>query len=275
MILSYEEFNSYFEKRILDGDDFYDSLLMGVINNPTRYCGLFRLSNARTKLIQNVTQSHEIKFGDIIEEITTEYLKRLGYRNFNKNLGKDENGDELNVDQYFTDNSKVYVVEMKVRDDHDSTKKRGQYMNFHKKVDLVRKKHPSEFVVGAMWFVDDGLVKNKKYYQGEMDVENFSSSELHLYYGSEFFNSLKGGREAWAELIGHLTRYRIANMNHDIEIPDFGTSDAILKALLRLDDKSWKKLMSNDPKYDLLRKELFGNGDNLKEAGRRRGLSRY
>lgn len=272
MIMSYKEYCSFLEKRILSGDDFYLSLLKNVIDNPTRYCGLFRLSNARTKLIQNVTQSQEIKFGDIMEDVTTEYLSRLGYKNFDKNLGKDENGDELNVDQYFTDGSKVYVVEMKIRDDHDSTKKRGQYSNFHKKVNLIRKKHPGKHIVGAMWFVDDGLVKNKNYYKGEMDMETFSSCELHLYYGSEFFDSLKDGSAAWAELIEILTKYRIQNMSKDIEIPDFGSSEVILKALIKLDSKSWKKLMSNDSKYDLLRKELFSNGKNLEEAKKRRGI---
>lgn len=134
MIISYEEFCELLSKHIQSGDEFYLNLLKNVIDNPSRYCGLFRLSNAKSKLIQNVTQSKEIKFGDIVEELATEYIERLGYKTFNKNLGADEKGDFLNVDQYFTDGTNIYIVEMKIRDDHDSTKKRGQYSNFQKRL---------------------------------------------------------------------------------------------------------------------------------------------
>ena len=65
MLISYEQFQEILTKSIKDGDDFYLSLLETIIKEPTRYCGLFRLSNAKTKLIQNVMQSREIKFGDI------------------------------------------------------------------------------------------------------------------------------------------------------------------------------------------------------------------
>lgn len=49
--------------------------MVTVVKNPNRYTGIFRLSNAKTKLIQNVTQSREIKFGDFMEEICAYLLK--------------------------------------------------------------------------------------------------------------------------------------------------------------------------------------------------------
>lgn len=266
MIITYEEFCDILENRIQSGEDFYLSLLETVINNPTRYCGLFRLSNAKTKLIQNVTQSKEIKFGDLIEELTTEYISRLGYTNFDKRLGRDSNGDDLQVDQYFTDSKKIYVVEMKIRDDHDSTKKRGQFSNFKKKVNLVLGKHKNQQVEASMWFVDDGLVKNRNYYRSEMQKEKFNNCSLHLYYGAEFFNSLNNGEQAWEEFIQILTDYRIENSSVDVEIPDFGSSSEILNALVKLSPRNWNKLMSDDPKIELLRTELFSSGSNIQDA---------
>lgn len=266
MIITYDEFCTLLSKHIQEGEDFYLDLLETVIDNPTRYCGLFRLSNAKTKLIQNVTQSKEIKFGDIIEELTTEYLERLGYKNFNKYLGADDNGDVLNVDQYFSDDSTVYMVEMKIRDDHDSTKKRGQYSNFQKKIRLIKQRNPHARIDASMWFVDDGLVKNKNYYKEEMSKENFENVDLHLYYGGEFFSCLKGGKEAWKELIDILTQYRMNNANNEVDIPDFATSEEIYNALINLPSKYWKKLLSSDAKYQLLRKELFSGGENLEKA---------
>ena len=94
-----------------------------MINNPKRYTGIFRISNARTKLIQNVTQSREIKFGDFMEEIITEYISKMGYENLDKSIGNDENGNALSADQIFKENDKIYLIEQKIRDDHDSTKK--------------------------------------------------------------------------------------------------------------------------------------------------------
>ena len=74
MFFSYEDFMQKLNSRIKSGKDFYLELLETVIDNPSRYCGLFRLSNAKTKLVQNVTQSIEIKFGDFMEDIVTDYI---------------------------------------------------------------------------------------------------------------------------------------------------------------------------------------------------------
>lgn len=267
MIISYDKFCKLLVDHIQSGKNFYLSLLETIIDNPSRYCGLFRLSNAKSKLIQNVTQSREIKFGDVIEELTTEYLSKLGYKNYDKNLGEDEYGDNLNVDQYFSDGNYIYMVEMKIRDDHDSTKKRGQYSNFHKKLVLLRKRHPDKHINAIMWFVDDGLVKNKNYYKEEMSKENIPNSSLHLYYGGEFFESLNNGHEAWNELIEILSMYRREHSNvDDVTIPDFGSSKEIFNALLELDDRHWKKLLSDKKEYEQLRNELFSDGDNLEKV---------
>lgn len=269
MIISYSEFCDFVTKHIQEGKDFYISLLENVIDNPSRYCGLFRLSNAKSKLIQNITQSREIKFGDIIEELTTYYISKLGYSNYNKNLGKDNNGDLLNVDQFFTDGNKLFLTEMKIRDDHDSTKKRGQYQNFRKKVSLVRERYPGKHLDASMWFVDDSLVKNKNYYLEEIqaDLKKITNTSLHLYYGEEYFDSLKNGHEAWVELINILKEYRAKHAtSNDVEIPDFGSSKEIYDALLMLPEKYWKKLMSNKTEYIRLREELFSFGNNLIRA---------
>lgn len=272
MFFSYNEFLDKLNTRIKSGEDFYLELLKTVIENPGRYCGLFRLSNAKTKLIQNVTQSKEIKFGDFMEEIVTDYIFKLGYCNKEKDLGFDENGDRLNADQVFTKNGIVYLVEQKIRDDHDSTKKRGQFANFIKKINLLKRKFPLQKIIAIMWFIDDALEKNKNYYKSEMRSSNIENTELHLFYGAGFFEFLENGKEVWNEIIEYLTKNRLENSKEIFTIPDFGTSDEIYKALIKLPIKYWKKLLSNDSKYILLRKEMFSDGDNLIKAKRYLGL---
>ncbi|NLZ33353.1 MAG: restriction endonuclease, partial [Clostridiales bacterium] len=116
MFLSYEYFKKKLEDKIVSGEDFYVQLLQTVIDNPNRYTGIFRVTNAKTKLVQNVTQSHEIKFGDFMEDIVTDYIALLGYTNLQKNIGADDNGDVLNTDQLFLDKSNnLYLVEQKIR----------------------------------------------------------------------------------------------------------------------------------------------------------------
>ena len=272
MGLSYNEFCDLLSKKIQYGIDFYVTLLEKIIDNPYRYCGLFRLTNAKTKLIQNITQSNEIIFGDFIEDICTLYIEQLGYKNFDKHLGKDDKGKDLNIDQYFTDGKNIFITEMKMRDDHDSTKKRGQFSNFIEKIWRIRKRHPNTHIEASMWFVDNKLKKNKNYYQSEIDKLYFDNVSINLYYGSEFFKTLKNGATVWNDLVSLLKQYRQDNVNNDVEIPDFGSSSEIYNALLKISNKHRKKLNSKSETMKLLREELFSNGDNLEKVLKKRPL---
>ncbi|EIC5480460.1 restriction endonuclease, partial [Campylobacter upsaliensis] len=165
--MTYEEFKDRLDDRIF-GEDLNYEILLTVLKNPKRYIGLFRITNAKTKLIQNITQSCEIKFGDFIEEILTEYISEMNYELLDKNIGFDEERNRLNADQIFKNNGVIYLIEQKIRDDHDSTKKRGQYSNLIKKIKTLKLKFPSYQIRACMWFSDDSLKKNKKFYQEQI-----------------------------------------------------------------------------------------------------------
>lgn len=266
MYMSYEEFVKKLNEKIVEGEDFYTHLLETIIDNPNRYTGIFRISSVKTKLVQNVTQSNEIKFGDFLEEIVTEYISRLGYRNLKKDIGVDDNGDALNTDQLFMDSKNtLYLIEQKVRDDHDSTKKRGQFQNFTKKVLLLKKLYPNCNLIASMWFIDDGLVKNKNYYRGEMKNFNEKNVSLNLFYGSEMFKELLKSPDAWNEIIEYLNKNKLNRAKEVLTIPDFDESEEILLALQKISSKHMNKLLSDKPQYIQLRKELFPNNINLKK----------
>ena len=110
MIKLYEDFVEKLNRKIKSYNDFYFELLCTVVSNPNRYTGIFRLSNAKTKLIQNVTQSREIKFGDFMEDIVTEYIADMGYTNLQKSIGNDEDGNALSADQVFKKDNTVYFL---------------------------------------------------------------------------------------------------------------------------------------------------------------------
>lgn len=268
MIKTYEEFVEKLNRKIKSNDDFYYELLKTVVKNPNRYTGIFRLSNAKTKLLQNVTQSREIKFGDFMEDIVTEYIEEMGYTNLDKNIGKDEKGDALSADQIFKIGDGVCLIEQKVRDDHDSTKKRGQYENFRKKYSLLKRNYPNGKIRAIMWFVDDSLVKNKKYYMKRINAETLEGIEIDVYYGAQLFEQLFERIDIWDEIVKYLSRNKEERSEEILTIPDFDTSPEMYSALKRLKKchpRLYKKLISDTSQYVQLRKELFPTGENLKK----------
>lgn len=266
--MEYLQFKDKLEHRIITDDSFNYELLKTVIKNPKRYTGIFRLSNAKTKLIQNVTQSREIKFGDFMEDIVTDYIAIMGYTNLDKNIGNDEDGNALSADQVFkkgTENT-VYLIEQKVRDDHDSTKKRGQFQNFKKKYMLLKRQFPNCKINATMWFIDDGLVKNKNYYISETVNNNVYGITQNILYGEELFTQIFKNVDVWKEICGYLKRNKQERSNEILTIPDFDTSIEMLEALKKVktnDTNLYRKLISDKPEYIQLRAELFPTGKNL------------
>lgn len=267
--MTYEYFVQKLNYIIRTDEEFLFQLLCNVIKNPNRYTGIFRLSNPKTKLIQNVTQSIEIKFGDFMEDIITDYISEMGYTNLDKSIGQDEEGNDLSADQVFYDNNyNITLIEQKIRDDHDSTKKRGQYSNFRKKYYLLKRLYPNYNIHAIMWFIDDGLLKNRKYYLQEAINEPDKSIDIKIYYGEELFNNFFNRIDVWNELIQYLTWNKQQRSNEQLYIPDFDNTAPMLKALNRLrhqEPNLYKKLrFSNDKQYIQLRAELFPTGYNFR-----------
>ena len=263
--MTYDDFAARLNDRIF-GQDLNYEILRTVLENPNRYIGLFRITNAKTKLIQNLTQSCEIKFGDFIEEVLTAYISQMGYENLDKNIGLDESGNRLNADQIFTKNGVIYLIEQKLRDDHDSTKKRGQYSNLTKKIRTIKQAFAHQKIKACMWFSDDALKKNKKYYLEQISFNFDSEVEISLFYGRELFELLFERLDIWDELIAHLKRNKKERSAEILSVPDFDTSDEIRAALLQLKEnepKLIKNLLSNKPQFVELRAELFPTNKNL------------
>lgn len=267
--MTYEHFKERLNYIVRTDEEFLFQLLCNIIKNPNRYTGIFRLSNPKTKLIQNVTQSIEIKFGDFMEDIITEYIAEMGFINLNKNIGQDENGDNLSADQIFHDNKgNIILIEQKIRDDHDSTKKRGQYSNFRKKYYLLKRLYPKHTIYASMWFIDSGLLKNKRYYLNEAMNEPDKSIRIGIFYGEELFINFFRNIDIWNELVYYLTLNKQERSNEELSIPNFDTDSQVLPILYSLSQREpnlYKKLrFSSSQQYIQLRNELFPTGLNFK-----------
>lgn len=261
MIISYNDFVDVLEKHLQADNDEYKKLLDNICNNIYRFTGLFRSSNAKIKLIQHMTQSREIRFGDFLEEIIEQYLHEVGFVIENKSF----DGNELVVDQLFSDSSKrnVYLVEQKVRDDHDSTKKRGQFTNFERKARVLKDKFKESSQHAYMYFIDPSIVKNKNYYAKCMQQlrADLPGIEMELFYGKDFFNHIGHG-VIWEELCTYLKNWRSCI---PVSVPDYDLdkSDTAFLAMTSLNEKQLTKLLSSEDAANLIRKELFSSNTNF------------
>lgn len=203
--MKYIKFKSIFNEIIFEKSKV--DLITKVAKYPQRYIGLFRPIKPKAKLLQNLLQSHEIRFGDAFEKLIEQYLKELGYEILDKSFNY-RNGNKLNVDQFFKNDDFYFFVEQKVRDDHDSTKKRGQISNFEKKLETIISIYGDYNLKGFFYFIDPDLEKNKNFYKDELEKMSVDYGvELYICYGKEFF-TLIDESNTWNEIIQYLKRWR-------------------------------------------------------------------
>lgn len=265
MIISYDDFQNKLNEKLSNNIALYYELLIKIINNPYRFIGNFRVTNPKTKLIQYVTQSREILFGNFMEDIISQYLTLMGFIQINKCVGKSSENKPLMADQLCKDSNTIYLIEQKMRDDHDSAKKRGQFNNFKEKIEALTRRYPNKIIISVMWFIDDGLKKNKKYYNEE--ISKLSYQNVYLKYGKELFIDIFNRVDIWNEIINHLENSSSQRSEEVLQIPDMDTSSEFLEVLQYLKDNKpnlYQKLTtSSAKKYQEVRKKLFPKSYNF------------
>jgi hypothetical protein len=239
--MNYEKFCSILNKHIFEGEK--KELLEKISKNPERFIGLFRPTKPIGKILQHILQSHEIRMGKAFEEIIEEILKSIGYKILPKII-LNEKGKKLLLDQYFTNGRKYFFIEQKLRDDHDSSKKRGQMSNFEAKLEALYKKHSSN-LVGIMYFIDPDLSKNKNYYLEEFKkLREFYNVELHIFYGRELFEYL-GKPDLWEQMLSWLKNWK----NSLPELPEINfdsNPEKSFNEIKNLGIKHWRRILEND-----------------------------
>jgi len=258
--MNYEKFCTILNKHIFEGEK--KELLRRIAETPERFIGLFRPTKPGAKILQHLLQSHEIRMGDALEEIIEEILESLGFKILSKSI-VNESDETLSLDQYFTDGKVYYFIEQKVRDDHDSTKKRGQIENFEAKLEILHKRHGSE-LIGIMYFIDPDLSKNKNYYLQELErLEKFYGVKLGLFYGKELFKHLKRP-EIWENILLWLKQWKDSLP----ELPEINF-DALpqesFEEIKMLELRSWRKILENDILWEEgIIKAIFRQGTTLR-----------
>lgn len=262
MILSYQYFVDVFNQKLFE--DSYCDLLKKIAQNPERYIGLFRPTKPKTKLIQNITQSHEIRFGDALETIFEEYFRSTGFDVLQKRFVY--KNKELNIDQLIRKDDNIYLIEQKVRDDHDSTKKVGQFDNFERKYHAISQMYPNCDIIPIMWFIDDSLVKNRNYYLSQMEsMGNDYLCTPRLFYGEDMFTEIDCfSTEIWEEVICYLDRWKntlpdMPEVNFDLNVDD------VYNEIKSLEPIVFRKLFTNSDIVNQIFPIIFPEGKVLRK----------
>lgn len=257
--MNYYEFCEILNRHIFENEK--RELITKIAEYPERFIGLFRPTKPNVKVLQFLLQSHEIKMGDALEEVIEKIIESCGFRILNKDIINNDN-EMLKLDQYFTDGRKYYFIEQKVRDDHDSTKKRGQIKNFEAKLEVLYRRHGSD-IVGIIYFIDPNLSKNKAYYSNELEkLKEKYKLELYLLYGEELFTFL-GHSYYWSSILSWLRSWK-ENLPDLPEVNFDKNPEESFQEIKDLDLKIWRKVVKNDELWDEgLLKVIFPTGETL------------
>jgi len=257
--MNYSKFCAILNKHIFEGEK--RELLKKLADSPERFIGLFRPSKPGTKILQHLLQSHEIRFGDALEELIEEILKDLGYLILQKSITT-ANGEDLSLDQFFTDGESYYFIEQKIRDDHDSTKKRGQMKNFESKLEELFRIYGNK-LIGIMYFVDPDLEKNRNFYKSELNrLNKYYQIPLYLFYGKELFDFLKSSIY-WKRLLYWLNKWK-KSLPEIPEIDFDKNPQESFQEIKDLEIRYWRRLLENDKLWkEGIIQAIFRTGQTL------------
>jgi hypothetical protein len=261
--MDYELFTKILNKHIFEDNRI--KLFEKIANSPERFLGLFRPSKPYTKILQHLLQSAEILMGDAFEEIIEEIFKGCGYQVLHNKI-LTENGKPLDLDQFFKKDNNFYLIEQKLRDDHDSSKKVGQIQNFENKIETLRDKFISDgsVLIGIMYFIDPDFLKNKRYYLEEISkLSEFYGVELHLFYGKELFEYFQCP-EIWDNMLEWLKTWKDNLPN----LPDIDLDKDPEKSFYEIRDikpSTWRNILRNEDLWkEGIIAALFNKGETLK-----------
>ena len=191
-----------------------------------------------------------------------EYLKKFSFTILEKKFST-EDDDELNIDQCFKKDGKIYFIEQKVRDNHDSTKKRGQIQNFEKKLNEMISKYGDKNLIGIFYFIDHELKKNKNYYDTELKrMSKAYGVNLYLFYGEEIFTFL-GHTEIWQEILKYLKEWKkeipeLPETNFDLN------TESSFEEIKNLNPALFRSIFENDEIFNDIVLTIFSQKKTLK-----------
>ena len=223
--MKYEDFKNILNEQIVKSSKV--ELLEHIFEYKNSNIIYNNIDYTKNYLLNLLIELQNSNFCNAFKKIFKKYFSELGYQNLDKVIeNNNENRREyLDLDQLFTDKKYIYFVEQKVRDDHDSTKKRGQMQNFEDKIISLLKMYNETQIKSYTYFIDPSLIKNKNFYIDEIKkIEEDYNVSSKLCYGEEFWEDIGHG-EVWEELLLYLKKWKeeipdMPSINFDENVED-------------------------------------------------------
>lgn len=197
--MEYKKFKEILDKQM--GNTEIEALKK-ISVEPERFISKYRFLTPKEKINQFISQSKEVRFGKFLESIFHYFFEEYGAKYLER---RSEDG-LLEFDHLFEINNKIILIEQKIRDDHDSGKKRSNVANYKNKKIYLKEKYKDKDFLSCMWFVDDTLSKNKNYYKKEIGSNQ-------LFYGKELILFLLNIAELkweniWLDFFNYINQYQ-------------------------------------------------------------------
>lgn len=200
--MEYSKYKEIFDQYFVLSD--VTSFVKGLVKDNTSFKRLttpFNIKPFIDRLQSHYLISINIKFGDALEAIVKQYLIEKGVSFLDRNFVP-----QHDCDQIFQFNNKIFLIEQKIRDDHDSSKKRGQVNNYLTKKQVIKEK--SQECICCSWFIDPDFTKNKNYYLTEIPSDElYYGKEIEYFFKEKVFHDNKCDG-FFQELLNNIIKYK-------------------------------------------------------------------
>ncbi|WP_435129401.1 hypothetical protein ACR82Z_04570 [Mycoplasma sp. 6243] len=150
-----------------------------------------------------ISNTKNIRYGYFLEDVINFFL-------FENGATLNKNDQTSNIDLVFEMNNTIYIGEIKIRDNHDSTKKHGQIQNLMSKVTNYSSSYSN--IVVLLYFIDPSQNKNYNFYKNELNKlqDHLNLKDAKVLYGDQLFEYLNLSKQ-WCTL-----KQQIVEFNHEI-----------------------------------------------------------
>lgn len=223
--------------------DVLKKLILNLELNPNRFISKFTGLSIENKIRKFLMQSIEIKVGMATEEILKILFEAKGYKLEEKSIIV--NGKRTEIDLLFKKRNKFILIELKMRDDHDSTKQQVMIQDFNNKIKYLNDIHGKN-LKAILYFVDDGIKRNKKFYLTEIDkLQDKYPIEICLLYGKELFENEKQ-IELWDVLEEYFEKKNSSDIIIDYDGENNEYSETSFGEIKDIPINVWLNLLNND-----------------------------
>jgi len=257
--------------------DFIESTIKKLADNPERLIGVLHANTFELGSITSFGYSRNNSFGNAIEGVFNEIVKLNGWKsqptkyilsNYQLNTPIPSGKKSLAIDQVFSHEDTIVFIEQKIRDDHDTSKWKGQWDNFELKLRVLTEIYSKKDVIGVMWMIDDNFHRNEENYRVMIkNLEDHLRKNALLCYGEkidDIFNSLDGKNQLYfKQFFDFLVQWH----NENIKVPEMNFDkfpyDSI-HAFEQLNERQALNFFGNPAITDQVFPIIFPNRQTLK-----------